>query len=142
VEVGDGLAEAPHEGEGTRGRGVRLSDEWMGRGGSVGRHGTRSVRAVGVGWAVVVPVRVEKIGEGEPLTGGAAWHSTGAQSNKFDSNSNLNGFELYSNAFKFECSRKNLPWLENFDLKYGCEVFEEINYFFHWNFSKFAMDFN
>jgi hypothetical protein len=30
-----------------------------------------------------------KIGEGEPLTGGAAWHSTGTRSNEFDSNSNF-----------------------------------------------------
>jgi hypothetical protein len=33
--------------------------------------------------------REEKIGEGEPLIGGAAWHSTGARSNEFDSNSNF-----------------------------------------------------
>jgi hypothetical protein len=39
-----------------------------------------------------------KIGKGEPLTSGVAWHSTGARSNEFDSNSNFKRIQI---IFKF-----------------------------------------
>jgi hypothetical protein len=77
--VGDGPAEAPRGGKGTQGGSVERrvdGEEGSGRPAwRVARGGGRRQRM----W--------EKIGEGESLMGGAAWHSTGAQSNEFDSNS-------------------------------------------------------
>jgi hypothetical protein len=35
----------------------------------------------------------------------------------------------------------DLPELKNFEIKYGCEAFEEINHFLHSNFFRFKMDF-
>jgi hypothetical protein len=39
----------------------------------------------------------------------------------------LNYIQIHSN---FDCSKKDLPGLENFEIKYGCQVFEERNHFF------------
>jgi hypothetical protein len=50
----------------------------------------------------------------------------------------LNYIQIRSN---FDYSKNYLSVLEKFEIKYGCELFEERDHFFHWNFSRFAMDF-
>jgi hypothetical protein len=35
----------------------------------------------------------------------------------------------------------DLPKLEKFEIKYGCEGFEERNHFLHQNFFRFELDF-
>jgi hypothetical protein len=51
---------------------------------------------------------------------------------------NSNSIQIFSNI---EQSKKDLLKLENFEIKYGCEVFEERNKVLHRNFSIFKMDF-
>jgi hypothetical protein len=86
-----------------------------------------------------VPARVGKNRGGRAVDGWGRLAQYKCASNEFDSNSNFKRIQIHSN---FDYSKKDLPIIENFDLKYGCEVFEERNHFFHWNFSRFAMDFN
>jgi hypothetical protein len=42
---------------------------------------------------------------------------------------------------KFILSKQDLPCIENFEIKYGCEGLEEKNNFLHMNFSRLEMDF-
>jgi hypothetical protein len=56
---------------------------------------------------------------------------------KFDSNSNFNQIQIHSN---FDHSKKDLPELNFFKMKYGCEGFEEMNNFLHRNFFRFEID--
>jgi hypothetical protein len=37
--------------------------------------------------------------------------------------------------------KQGLPGIENFEIKYGCEGFDERNNFFYRNFSRFEMEF-
>jgi hypothetical protein len=69
------------------GEGVRAPAMWWREGPSRRQDPTAATpgRAARAG----AHTRGGKIGEGEPLTGGAAWHSTGTRSNEFDSNSNF-----------------------------------------------------
>jgi hypothetical protein len=53
----------------------------------------------------------------------------------FDSNSN--SIQIIPN---FDRSKKDLPELEKFEIKYGCEGFEEGNNFLHRNFFRFDMN--
>jgi hypothetical protein len=49
-----------------------------------------------------------------------------------------NYIQILSN---YDRSKKDISELENFEIKYGWEGFEEKNNFFHWNFSRSEMDF-
>jgi hypothetical protein len=75
-----------------------------------------------------------KQGREEPLTGGYWRHNAGWWWFKF--NSNVIQFDS-----SFDPTKKDLSALENFEIKYGCEGFEERNSFLHRNFSRFRMDF-
>jgi hypothetical protein len=54
---------------------------------------------------------------------------------------NLNGFKLISNPSNFTQFKKDLPLLRKFEIKYGCEGFQERKNFLHRNFFRFKMDF-
>jgi hypothetical protein len=96
MEVGDGPTEVLRGGKGTRGRGVRLSGVWMGRG-----SGQPAWHAVdGCGRVAVAPTRVRKIGEGEPLTVGSSGTVQAQGQMSLIQTQIANGFELYSNLFK------------------------------------------
>jgi uncharacterized protein YdhG (YjbR/CyaY superfamily) len=59
-----------------------------------------------------------------------------------DSNSNSNEIQMEFKSFpKFDQSKKDFPELENFEIKYGCEGFEERNNLIHRNIFRFKMDF-
>jgi hypothetical protein len=60
---------------------------------------------------------------------------------KFNLKSNSNHFKTDSNHSNFDRFKKDLPELKIFEIKYGCEAFEEINHFLHSNFFRFEMDF-
>jgi hypothetical protein len=51
---------------------------------------------------------------------------------------NSNVIQIISN---FDPSKKDVPELEKFEIKYGCEFFEERINFLYRNFSIFEMDF-
>jgi hypothetical protein len=57
-----------------------------------------------------------------------------------DLNLIFNGFKLYSNSF-IDRSKNDLLEQEKFEIKYGCEGFEERNNFLHSNFFRSKMDF-
>jgi hypothetical protein len=56
---------------------------------------------------------------------------------KFNFQSDSNYIQICSN---FDRSKKEFPELEQFEIKYGCEGFEERNNFLHSNFYRFEMD--
>jgi hypothetical protein len=53
-------------------------------------------------------------------------------------NKSSNRLKLYSN---FDCFKKDIPEIQKFEIKYGCEGFEERNNFLHRNFFRFEIDF-
>jgi hypothetical protein len=59
----------------------------------------------------------------------------------------LKPVQVHSNEFKFNPvqnfvqSKLDLPGLENFDIKFGCEVFDERDNFPYRNFSRFEIEF-
>jgi hypothetical protein len=55
----------------------------------------------------------------------------------FDLDSNFKRIQIPSN---FDRPKKDTPELENFEIKYGYEGFEERNKLLHRNFSRFEMD--
>jgi hypothetical protein len=75
-------------------------------------------------------------GGGGTLTGGA---STTVTSGDIEILIRIR-IQTDSNSFKFYRSRKDLPKLKKFEIKYGCEGIEERNNILHRNFSRFEMD--
>jgi hypothetical protein len=90
------------------------------------------------GWEVAGGAPQHEQGRGWDGDGWGINHGNGWRHRNIESNSNSNGFKLYSN---FDRSRNDLPELENFEIKYGFEGFEERNNFLHRNFSRFRMYF-
>jgi hypothetical protein len=60
---------------------------------------------------------------------------------KFDSNSNSNGIKQIQTISNFDRPKRDLPKLKKIEIKYGCEVFEEMNHSLHRNFFGFKIDF-
>jgi hypothetical protein len=54
---------------------------------------------------------------------------------------NSNTLKFISNNFKHDSIQKGLPRLENFEVKYGGEGFEQRNNFLHTKFFRFEMYF-
>jgi hypothetical protein len=57
------------------------------------------------------------------LTGGPGAYSNGLRRNLIQIQIS-NGFELYSNSFKLRPLKKDIPGIENFEIKYGYEGLE------------------
>jgi hypothetical protein len=80
---------------------------------------------------------------------GRGWRLTGGASATVTGGGNLIHFEfkfkMISNQVQivsnFDRFKKDLSELKFFEIKYGSEGFEESNNFFHWNSSRFKMDF-
>jgi hypothetical protein len=70
------------------------------------------------------------------------WGLTGGplESNGFESDSNFNGFNSFQNFANFERSKKDLPWLQKFKIKYGFEGCGERNNFLDIYFYIFEVD--
>jgi hypothetical protein len=94
MEVGDGPTEVLRGGKGTRGRGGPVERRVDGEGvWSAGMACCRRVRAGGGSAHACQENR-----GGRAADGGVVWHSTGAGSNEFDSNSNCKRIRI---IFKF-----------------------------------------
>jgi hypothetical protein len=63
-------------------------------------------------------------------------HSTSVQTNEIQTI--LNKIQIHPS---FDRSKRDLPMLENFQIKYKIEGFEERNNFLHINFFRFEIDF-
>jgi hypothetical protein len=68
-------------------------------------------------------------------------NSAGWRRFKFVSNFQFKRIQTSSNHFKFDQPKRDLPELEKFEIKYGCEGFEEGNNVIHRNFLRFEMDY-
>jgi hypothetical protein len=77
---------------------------------------------------------------GELLTGGAAQHSAGRWGQTAFKSISTDSNDLKTVQILID-PKKDLPQLEQFEQKYGIEVFEEINNFLHRSFFKFKVDF-
>jgi hypothetical protein len=63
-----------------------------------------------------------------------------AGSKRFKPFPNLNGAKTF-NFSNFDQSRRNLPELQEFEIKYSSKDLEKINKFVHRNFFRFGRDF-
>jgi hypothetical protein len=62
-------------------------------------------------------------------------------SNGFESDSNFKRIQIISKPSKLWMIQKVPSQLENFEIKFGCEGFEEGNNFLHRNFFRFEIYF-
>jgi hypothetical protein len=58
----------------------------------------------------------------------------------FELDSNFKWIQLISKCCKIERSKRDLPWLKKFEIKYGFESSEGRNKFLHRNFFRFEME--
>jgi hypothetical protein len=65
---------------------------------------------------------MERLGLGRKLADGwVPWHSSGARSNEFESDSKFKRFLEIQILPKFDRSKRDLSEMKNFEMKYGCE---------------------
>jgi hypothetical protein len=130
VKVGDGPAEAPRGGKGTQGGGgggdSGVARDWQRPG-----HG-------GIGWAVLRRTVGINRGGRRVIDRWVLCYSDGRHWLILIQNQ----IQIQIKSLQsFTDSKMHLPELKQFEIKYGCEVFEERNNFIHRSFFKLEMDF-